>query len=31
VQPAELPLGVLTAAIGGPMFLWMLRHFRGRV
>lgn len=31
VQPAELPLGVLTAFIGGPMFLWMLRHFKGRV
>ena len=31
VQPAELPLGVLTAAIGGPMFLWMLRRFRSRV
>ena len=31
VQPAELPLGVLTAAIGGPMFLLMLRRFRSRV
>ena len=31
VQPAELPLGVLTAAIGGPMFLFMLRRFRSRV
>ncbi len=31
VQPAELPLGVLSAAIGGPMFLWMLRRFRSRV
>jgi iron complex transport system permease protein len=31
VQPAELPLGVLTALIGGPLFLWMLRRFRGRV
>ena len=31
VQPAELPLGVLTAFIGVPMFLFMLRHFRGRV
>lgn len=31
VQPAELPLGVLTAFIGGPLFLWMLRRFRGRV
>lgn len=31
VQPAELPLGVLTAFIGGPMFLLMLRRFRSRV
>jgi iron complex transport system permease protein len=30
-KPAELPLGVLTAAIGVPMFLFMLRHFRGKV
>jgi iron complex transport system permease protein len=29
VQPAELPLGVLTAFIGAPMFLAMLRRFRG--
>lgn len=31
VEPAELPLGVLTAFIGGPMFLLMLRRFRSRV
>ena len=31
VQPAELPLGVLTAFIGGPMFVWMLRRFRSRL
>ncbi len=30
MAPAELPLGVLTAVIGVPMFLAMLRHFRGR-
>ncbi|CAN5393989.1 iron ABC transporter permease [soil metagenome] len=30
MAPAELPLGVLTAFIGAPMFLLMLRHFRGR-
>lgn len=30
-QPAELPLGVLTAFIGGPMFLFMLRRLRSRV
>ncbi|WCM92017.1 iron ABC transporter permease [Acidovorax sp. NCPPB 2350] len=31
VQPAELPLGVLTACIGVPLFLAMLRQFRERV
>ena len=31
IAPAELPLGVLTAFIGVPMFLLMLRHFRGRI
>ena len=31
VQPAELPVGVLTAFIGGPMFVWMLRRFRSRL
>ena len=31
VQPAELPLGVLTAFIGVPLFLAMLRQFRGKV
>lgn len=31
VPPTELPLGVLTAFIGGPMFLLMLRRFRSRV
>ncbi|GAB1387549.1 iron ABC transporter permease [Melaminivora sp.] len=30
-QPAELPLGVLTALLGGPMFLAMLRRFKGRI
>lgn len=29
--PSELPLGVLTAFLGVPLFLLMLRHFRGRV
>ncbi|WP_370681669.1 FecCD family ABC transporter permease [Comamonas sp. GB3 AK4-5] len=28
VQPAEMPLGVLTAFVGVPLFLWMLRQFR---
>lgn len=31
VQPAELPLGVLTAFVGVPFFLLLLRHFRGRL
>ncbi|WP_213956390.1 MULTISPECIES: iron ABC transporter permease [unclassified Variovorax] len=31
MAPAELPLGVLTAFIGVPIFLLMLRHFRDRV
>ena len=30
VAPAELPIGVVTAAIGGPFFLWLLLHQRGR-
>ncbi|MDM0046138.1 iron ABC transporter permease [Variovorax dokdonensis] len=31
LAPAELPLGVLTAFIGVPMFLLMLRHYRNRL
>lgn len=31
VKPAELPLGVLTAFVGVPFFLMLLRHFRGRL
>ncbi|WRZ93253.1 iron chelate uptake ABC transporter family permease subunit [Streptomyces sp. NBC_01007] len=27
-QPAELPLGVLTALLGSPFFLWLLRRTR---
>ncbi|WP_019894918.1 FecCD family ABC transporter permease [Hydrogenovibrio halophilus] len=28
--PAELPLGIIMAAVGGPFFLWLLwRHLRG--
>jgi len=30
VSPAELPIGVLTALIGGPIFLWLLRRTTGR-
>ena len=31
VQPAELPLGVLTSFVGVPFFLLLLRHFRSRL
>jgi iron complex transport system permease protein len=24
VVPAEMPIGVLTALVGGPFFLWLL-------
>ena len=26
VAPEELPVGIVTAAFGGPFFLWLLRH-----
>ncbi|PSJ61762.1 FecCD family ABC transporter permease [Kumtagia ephedrae] len=29
VAPAELPIGILTAAAGGPFFLWILLRRRG--
>ncbi|HEX2018137.1 MAG TPA: iron ABC transporter permease [Aurantimonas sp.] len=29
VAPAELPLGILTAALGAPVFLWILLRRRG--
>ena len=28
VPPAELPIGMLTSALGGPFFLWLLSRFR---
>jgi len=28
LAPAELPVGVVTALLGGPFFLWLLRHRR---
>ncbi|MGE4012791.1 MAG: FecCD family ABC transporter permease [Alphaproteobacteria bacterium] len=32
VAPAELPIGIVTAAIGGPFFIFLLlRHFRGAI
>ena len=30
VAPSELPLGVLTALVGGPFFLWLLRRSGAR-
>ena len=27
--PAELPIGILTAALGAPFFLWLLLRRRG--
>jgi iron complex transport system permease protein len=31
IAPAELPVGVITALVGGPFFLFLfLRHLRGR-
>ncbi|GAB4038622.1 MAG: hypothetical protein Fur0014_07480 [Rubrivivax sp.] len=29
VRPAELPIGILTALLGAPFFLWLLRRRRG--
>lgn len=31
VAPAELPIGLVMAAIGGPFFLWLLINRRNRV
>jgi len=31
VAPAELPIGIVTAAIGGPFFLWILLRRRGQL
>mgnify|MGYP000854040210 CR=1 FL=1 len=28
VTPAELPIGVVTAFLGAPFFLWLLRRYR---
>lgn len=28
VAPAELPVGIVTALVGGPFFLWLLRRTR---
>ncbi|MCO4319314.1 iron ABC transporter permease [Phyllobacterium sp. 21LDTY02-6] len=31
VAPAELPIGIITAAVGAPVFLWILLRRRGIV
>jgi iron complex transport system permease protein len=31
VSPAELPIGIITAGVGGPLFLWMLLRQRSRL
>jgi iron complex transport system permease protein len=28
LAPQELPVGIITALVGGPFFLWVLRHSR---
>jgi iron complex transport system permease protein len=28
VAPAELPIGIVTATLGGPFFLWILMRNR---
>jgi len=30
VENADLPLGMITALIGGPAFFWMLRRTRAQ-
>lgn len=30
VAPAELPIGIVTALMGGPFFLWLLLRYRAR-
>jgi len=31
VQPAEMPVGILTALVGGPFFLWLLMRYKREV
>jgi iron complex transport system permease protein len=31
IAPAELPIGLMMASIGGPFFLWLLLQQRARV
>ena len=30
VSPAELPIGIVTALVGGPFFLWLLLRDKRR-
>jgi iron complex transport system permease protein len=30
-SPAEIPVGVITALLGGPFFIWLLRRSRGEL
>jgi iron complex transport system permease protein len=33
IAPAEIPVGVITAMLGGPFFVWLLKrqHNRGNI
>ncbi|PIE36738.1 MAG: hypothetical protein CSA54_03455 [Gammaproteobacteria bacterium] len=31
ISPAELPIGILTALLGGPFFIYLLLHQRQRI
>jgi iron complex transport system permease protein len=31
IAPAELPIGIVTAVLGAPVFLWILLRRRGLV
>jgi len=31
IRPAELPVGIITALIGAPIFLWVLPVYRRRI
>lgn len=31
IAPAELPIGIITAVLGAPVFLWILLRKRGMV
>jgi len=31
LAPVEIPVGVITALLGGPFFIWMLNGYRRSV